>query len=503
MGILEKYLNSGKKFTPEMMYYTSALDLISKESPETARSIMNELENQNSHLKLIASENYSSLSVQAAMGNLLTDKYAEGYAYHRYYAGTENVDAIESDACEKAKELFGAECAYVQPHCGADANMIAYWAVLNEKVGKHVLENCNKIMRDEKNEVKSYNDLNPDEWNILRNALHNQKLLALDYTCGGHLTHGFRQNISAQLFDVYTYGVGEDGLIDYDYIEKIALSIKPLIILAGYSAYPRKLDFERFRQIADKCGAVLMVDMAHFAGLVAGKVFTGKYDPVPYADIVTTTTHKTLRGPRGGMILCKKWLEDAVNGGCPMVMGGPLPQMMAAKAIALKEASTDSFKDYAIKIVENSQALADALKECGVKVQTDGTDNHIVLVDVSKFAINGRQAESALLDCGIICNRNALPNDPNGAWYTSGLRLGTPALTTRGFGVDEMKEIATIIAKVLIFTAPKVLSNGKKSNVKYNLDSEVKAECSNKVKQLLSSHPLYPELDLAWLKENL
>ena len=251
------------------------------------------------------------------------------------------------------------------------------------------------------------------------------------------------------------------------------------------------MKFKRFREIADEVGAVLMVDMAHFAGLVAGGVFTGVNNPVPYADIVTTTTHKTLRGPRGGMILCKDWLSKYVDGGCPLVMGGPLPHVMAAKAIALKEALSDDFKDYASRIVKNSKALANRLVENGFKVQTNATDNHIVLLDVTKYSLTGRQAEDALLECGIVTNRNALPNDKNGAWYTSGLRLGTPALTTRGFTEEDMIEVADIIDDVLSNVTPKV-----GSKVKYTIDTESVARNKKRVNALLDKHPLYGEIEI-------
>ena len=298
----------------------------------------------------------------------------------------------------------------------------------------------------------------------------------------------------------------ETGLLDYDEIEKQAMEIKPLILLVGYSAYPRKIDFRRMRQIADSCGAVLMCDMAHFAGLVAGHVFEGDYDPVKWADIVTTTTHKTLRGPRGGMILCKEHLAESVDQGCPLVIGGPLPHVMAAKAIALKEASRPEFREYAAKIAENARVLAQAFMDEGLRVQTDGTDNHLMLLDVSDLGLNGRQAESILLTCGIILNRNALPFDKNGPWYTSGLRIGTPAVTTLGMGPEEMKEIASIITTVLRNARPATIMKGEKagtlSKSKAVIDPEVKAKSIERVESLLSRFVLYPELDLQFLEEN-
>ncbi len=308
------------------------------------------------------------------------------------------------------------------------------------------------------------------------------------------------------MFDSYSYTVDEKTkLLDYDAIERLAMEIKPLILIAGYSAYPRKVNFRRMGEIAKKVGATFMVDMAHFAGLVAGGVFTGDYDPVKWADVVTTTTHKTLRGPRGGMILCKKEYAESVDKGCPLVIGGPLPQMMAAKAIALAEALLPSFKDYAFKIVENSQALANELMKKGVPLDTNGTDNHLMLLDVTKFGLNGRQAESAVREAGITLNRNALPFDPNGPWYTSGLRIGTPAVTTLGMGTKEMEEIADIIALVLESSHPAILKKGEhagqKSKSVAHVDPLVKKEAVSRVEALLAQFPLYPELDLAFLKE--
>ncbi|MGN1164089.1 MAG: glycine hydroxymethyltransferase, partial [Candidatus Ornithospirochaeta sp.] len=305
---LVKYLeeHSGK-ISDEMAYAVSSLSLVAKESPLSAERTVMELRDQRENLKLIASENYSSLSVQAAMGSLLTDKYSEGYPFHRFYAGCDNVDVIEDEACKEACRLFGAEHAYVQPHSGADANLCAYWAILNQKVQLPILEEMG---------VKNVGEMTREDWNRIRTLTHSQKLLGLDYYCGGHLTHGYRQNISAQLFDAYSYSVDkETGLLDYSEIERMAREIKPLVLLAGYSAYPRAINFRRMAEIAHSVGAVFMVDMAHFAGLVAGKVFQGDYDPVLHADVVTTTTHKTLRGPRGGMVLCKSEFAESVDKG--------------------------------------------------------------------------------------------------------------------------------------------------------------------------------------------
>ncbi len=364
---LGKYIQAYGTENEAMIGFVANLDLIAKVDDQIAARIVNELSDQRTHLKLIASENFSSLSSQAAMGNLLTDKYSEGFAYHRFYAGCDNVDAIEERGATYAKELFGAQHAYVQPHAGADANLVAYWAILNTKVTVPSLEEIG---------ISNPADLSREDWNRIRHAVGNQKLLGLDYYSGGHLTHGYRQNISAQMFDAYSYCVDkETGLLDYDAIERQALELKPLILLAGYSAYPRAINFKRLSEIAKKAGSVFMVDMAHFAGLVAGKVFTGEYDPVAWADVVTTTTHKTLRGPRGGLVLCTEEYAESVDKGCPLVLGGPLPHVMAAKAVALKEALDPSFADYAHKIVENARALAQACIDEGITVATGGTDN--------------------------------------------------------------------------------------------------------------------------------
>ncbi len=492
---LEKYLASvpAGKANPAFTAYIASLQQVSAVFPEIAASIVSELENQRTHLKLIASENYTSLAVQAAMGNLLTDKYAEGYPAHRYYGGCANVDAIESAAAEEARALFGAEHAYVQPHSGADANLIAYWAIISAKIEAPEIESLGKAGASE---------LTKAEWDALRAKMGNQRLLGLDYYSGGHLTHGYRQNVSARMFDAYTYAVNrETGLLDYDEIERQAMEVRPLVLLAGYSAYPRAINFRRFREIADKCGAVLMVDMAHFAGLVAGKVFDGDYDPVKWADIVTTTTHKTLRGPRGALILCKSWLSDAVNKGCPLVMGGPLPHIMAAKAIAFKEAASPSFREYAASIVKNAQSLAKECSQLGMKLSTGGTDNHLMLIDVTTYGLTGRQGEEALSLCGVTLNRNTLPFDPNGPWWTSGLRVGTPAVTTLGMGEAEMKEIAAILHLVLSNAKPGVTKDGKPAKGKVVVDDKAREEASSRAQALLKSFVLYPELDLDFLKQ--
>ncbi len=476
--------------------YLANLTEVAKVSPGIAKSVVQELADQRRHLKLIASENYCSLSTQLAMGNLLTDKYAEGYVFSRFYAGCDNIDAIEAEACEQAKRLFGVEHAYVQPHSGADANLVAYWAILSTRVVTPALA--------ERGETNPAN-LSIEDWNAVREITGRQRLLGLDYYSGGHLTHGYRHNLSAQMFEAHSYQVDKaSGLLDYDAIERQALELKPLILLAGYSAYPRKIDFRRMREIADKAGSVLMVDMAHFAGLVAGKVFTGDFDPCAHAHVVTTTTHKTLRGPRGGAVLCTKEFAEAVDKGCPMVLGGPLPHVMAAKAVAFAEANTPEFQTYAQSIAANAAALAEACLAEGMTVPTRGTDNHLLLVDVRGFGLNGRQAESALRRAGFTLNRNSLPFDPNGPWYTSGLRVGTPAVTTLGMGPEEMKEIAAVMKLVLANTRPETVRKAGQpdapSKAKFTIDPAAEKEARERIDALLARFPVYPNLDIEALK---
>jgi glycine hydroxymethyltransferase len=495
-SILMAYLErlGGQPMNPAAVAFYASLDQIRTVSPTVAEAIANELRDQRSNLKLIASENYSSLAVQLAHGNLLTDKYAEGFPGHRFYAGCDNVDTIEAEAARLACELFSAEHAYVQPHSGADANLVAFITVLMTRVEKPAMAALGE---------SDPSRLSPEAWAKVREAFHSQRLLALDYYSGGHLTHGYRHNISSQLFESHFYTADkETHLIDLEQVRSIALRIKPLILLAGYSAYSRKLNFARLREIADETGAVLMVDMAHFAGLVAGKVFSGDFDPVPHAHIVTTTTHKTLRGPRGGIVLCKKEFAEAVDKGCPAILGGPLPHVLAAKAVALREALRPEFRDYARRIVVNSQALAEACQRRGIPVLTGGTDNHLCLLDVAKgFHLTGRQAESALRECNITLNRNALPFDANGPWYTSGLRVGTPAVTTLGMGPGEMEEIADIMSLVLRNVTPAIIDKGEhqgeKSLAKYVLEPTAADEARERTKALLTGYPVYPEFDLA------
>ncbi|MFD2765048.1 glycine hydroxymethyltransferase [Micromonospora eburnea] len=473
----------------ESTAFRSALEVIRAVEPRVADAIGAELADQRESLKLIASENYASPATLLAMGNWLSDKYAEGTVGRRFYAGCQNVDTVEALAAEHARELFGAAHAYVQPHSGIDANLVAFWAILADRVESPALK---------KAQVRQVNELTEADWFALRRELGNQRMLGMSLDAGGHLTHGFRPNISGKMFDQRSYGTDPaTGLVDYDKVAEAAREFKPLILVAGYSAYPRKVNFRIMREIADSVGATFMVDMAHFAGLVAGKVFTGDFDPVPHAHIVTTTTHKSLRGPRGGMVLCGPELADQVDRGCPMVLGGPLPHVMAAKAVALAEARRPDFADYASRIVANAQALAEGLLRRGAKLVTGGTDNHLVLIDVSGYGLTGRQAEQALLDSGIVTNRNAVPQDPNGAWYTSGIRIGTPALTTRGLGTAEMDATAELIHTVLTQTTPGSNPDGTPSKAKYVLDPTLADKVSKQASDLLTGFPLYPSVNLA------
>src|ERR1700750_648079 len=441
--------------------YTQALEVIASVEPRIAEATRQELADQRASLKLIASENYASPAVLMTMGTWFADKYAEGTIGHRFYAGCQNVDTVESVATEHARELFGASYAYAQPHSGIDANLVAYWAILATRVETPGLAEAG---------AKHVNDLSEADWEQLRAKLGGQRLLGMSLDAGGHLTHGFRPNVSGKMFHQRSYGTDpETGLLDYDAVAEAAREFKAFILWAGYSAYPRRINFAKMREIADQVGATLMVDMAHFAGLVAGKVFTGDYDPVPHAHVTTTTTHKSLRGPRGGMVLCQPEYADAVDRGCPMVLGGPLGHVMAAKAVALAEARQPSFATYAQQVADNAVTLAEGLVKRGVRLVTGGTENHLVLIDVSDFGLTGRQAESALLDSGIVTNRNAVPRDPNGAWYTSGVRIGTPALTSRGFDADDFDRVAELIVDVLSSTTPASTSSGAPSKAKYTL----------------------------------
>src|SRR5947209_1684137 len=468
--------------------YRAGLDVVRAVEPRVAEAIADELESQRRQLKLVESESYASPAVLLAMGNWLSDKYAEGTPGHRFYAGCEVVDRVEAIANEHACALFGADHAYVQPHSGIDANLVAFWAILAKRV---------EFPRLDALGVAHVNDLTPNAWEELRREMNDQRMIGMALDAGGHLTHGFRPNISGKLFNQRSYGVDPaTELLDYDAVRALAREFRPLVIVAGYSAYPRNPNFRVLREIADEVDATLMVDMAHFAGLVAGRVLTGDLDPVGHAHIVTSTTHKSLRGPRGGMVLCTGEYAEFVDRGCPMVLGGPMPHVMAAKAVALAEARTPGFAHYAHRIVANARALAESLMRRGVQLVTAGTDNHLVLLDVtSSFGLTGRQAEAALVDAGIVANRNSIPADPNGAWYTSGVRLGTPALTTLGLGVPDFDEVADLITLALRATRP-VTANGKQSRARYTIPAEITTQCRSRCADLLERFPLYPTIEL-------
>ncbi len=469
--------------------YAQALEVIASVEPRIAEATKAELADQRSSLKLIASENYASPAVLLTMGTWFSDKYAEGTVGHRFYAGCQNVDTVESLAAEHARELFGAEYAYVQPHSGIDANLVAFWSILAHRVESPWLDKAG---------MKNVNELTDDDWERLRKELGNQRLLGMSLDAGGHLTHGFRPNISGKMFHQQQYGTDpETGLLDYAAVAAKAREFKPLVLVAGYSAYPRRVNFAKMREIADEVGATLMVDMAHFAGLVAGKVFTGDEDPVPHAHIVTSTTHKSLRGPRGGIVLATEEYAPSVDRGCPMVLGGPLSHVMAAKAVAFAEARQPSFRTYAQNVADNAQSLAEGFLTRGADLVTGGTDNHLVLLDVSSYGLTGRQAESALLDAGVVTNRNSVPGDTNGAWYTSGIRLGTPALTTRGFGHDEFDSVAELIVHVLSNTEAGTTKAGGPSKASYVLAEGVAQKVKDSSAEMLDKHPLYPGLELS------
>ena len=377
--------------------------------PQVAAAITAEMERQNKHIELIASENWVSKAVMAAMGSPMTNKYAEGYPGKRYYGGCQCVDIVENLAIERAKELFGCDYANVQPHSGAQANMAVQFAML--KPGDTVMG------------------------------------MNLDH--GGHLTHGSPVNFSGSYFHIVPYGVNDEGFIDYDEVERIALECKPKMIIAGASAYARIIDFKRFREIADKVGAYLFVDMAHIAGLVAAGLHPS---PIPYADVVTTTTHKTLRGPRGGMILANKEAAEKFNFNkavFPGIQGGPLMHVIAAKAVCFKEALEDSFKVYQQQIIDNAQALAKGLMSREIKLVSGGTDNHLLLVDLTPYGLTGKEEEKLLDSVNITCNKNTIPNDPKSPFVTSGVRLGTPAVTSRGFHTADMDLVAEAIAVMI------------------------------------------------------
>lgn len=488
MSFLKKYFAkvTEEKRSSAAIAYLAALDHIQQEAPALAQAIVQELKDQRSYVKLIASENYSSLAVQLAMGNLLTDKYAEGYPHHRFYAGCDNVDFIEQSAIDELKKLFQCDHAYVQPHSGADANMVAFWSILVYRVQNKEVERLGK---------KSVDEFTPEEYEQMRQLLLSQKMMGMSLSSGGHLTHGYRHNLSSKMMRSVPYDVDpHTGLLDYGVLAKRVKEERPALLIAGYSAYPRLINFAKMREIADSVGATFMVDMAHFAGLVAGKVMKGDFNPVPFAHIVTSTTHKTLRGPRGGVVLCKNEYKEVIDKGCPLVLGGPLPHVLAAKAIAFKEANTPQFETYAHQIVRNCQALGAALQEKGGVLTTGGTDNHLLVMDVQKtFGLSGRQAELALRAAHFTVNRNAIPFDALGAWYTSGVRVGPAALTTLGMKEGEMREIAELIVDLLKGTQP-IESDKERHKAKAAVEPDVLKRVKKGVEDLLHRFPLYPEL---------
>ncbi len=410
-----------------------SFDEILKVDPEIAGVIQEEQKRQDSHIELIASENWVSKAVMAAMGSPLTNKYAEGYPGKRYYGGCECVDQAENLAIERAKELFGCDYVNVQPHSGAQANMAVQFAVLDP----------------------------------------GDTIMGMNLNHGGHLTHGSPVNMSGKWFKVVPYGVNDEGFIDYDELRRIALESKPKMIIAGASAYARTIDFKKFREVADEVGAVLMVDMAHIAGLVAAGLHP---DPIPFADVVTTTTHKTLRGPRGGMILCNQAAADKYNFNkaiFPGIQGGPLMHVIAAKAVCFKEALTEEFKEYQRMVVANAQALSQGLMERGIKIVSGGTDNHLMLMDLTPFDLTGKEIEKLLDKAHITANKNTIPNDPKSPFVTSGIRLGTPAITSRGMKPEDMDRIAEAISILIKFGEVKVedaLAIVKELTEKYPLD---------------------------------
>ena len=490
MSFLEKYLEKAAQGIKkkDVVAYLAALDHLTEKDPAVGKGIIQELQDQRSYLKLIASENFSSFTTQLTMGNLLTDKYSEGSVGKRFYAGCDNVDLIEDLACLRLKELFGAEHAYVQPHSGADANLVAFWAILNQRVQNKELERLGK---------KTVNELSEEEHEVLRKMMLDQKLMGMALDSGGHLTHGFRMNISSKFFHAVSYQVDKTThLLDYAALAEQVKKEKPAILVAGYSSYPRLLNFAKLREIADLVGATLMGDIAHFSGLVAGKVITGEYDPVPYCDIISSTTHKTLRGPRGGLVMCKSYLKDSVDKGCPFVLGGPLPHVMAAKAVAFKEALAPSFRVYAEQVIKNAKAMAEVFLTHGVKLFSGGTDNHLVVLDVYKsFGLTGRQGENALRQAFMTVNRNMVPFDTNGAWHTSGVRIGSPAITTLGMKEDEARQIATLMIDVLKnVELKKCDGEDNPQKALAFVHKKVIDQAKRVTSDLLTKFPLYPEL---------
>lgn len=410
-----------------------SFDEVKNFDAEVAAAMSDELGRQQDHIELIASENIVSKAVMAAMGSILTNKYAEGYPGKRYYGGCEYVDVVEDLARERAKELFGCEYANVQPHSGAQANMAVFFAMMQP----------------------------------------GDTFMGMGLSDGGHLTHGSPVNMSGKYFHIVPYGVNEDGFIDYDEVLKIAKEAKPKLIVAGASAYPREIDFKRFREIADEVGAYLMVDMAHIAGLVAAGLHMS---PIPYAHVTTTTTHKTLRGPRGGMILSSNEVNEKFNFNkavFPGIQGGPLMHVIAAKAVCLKEALDDSYKVYMGNVKKNAAALAEGLTKRGFTLVSGGTDNHLMLVDLRNMNITGKQCEKLLDAANITCNKNTIPKDPASPFVTSGIRIGTPAVTTRGMNTEDMDKIAEAIAMLV-------------KDVDANKEAAMKI-----VKELTDKYPIY------------
>ncbi len=490
MSYLNRYfeVTAKKDQNSAAIAYLAVLDHLNEKNQEVACAILQELKDQRTYLKMIASENYSSFACQLAMGNLLTDKYSEGYPGHRFYPGCENVDRIESLAIEELKTLFGAEHAYVQPHSGADANLVAFWSIL-----VHRIQNKELLKLGE----KTIDTLSSEEFERIRKLMGSQKIMGLSLSSGGHLTHGYRHNVSAKMFQSVSYDVDpQTEMIDYKILEKRVKEEKPLILIGGYSAYPRLMNFAKMREIAETTGAILMVDMAHFSGLVAGKAITGEYDPIPYAHIVTSTTHKTMRGPRGGMILCKEEYREIVDKGCPLVLGGPLPHVIAAKVVAFREANQLNFRTYAKQVIKNGKALAGHLLKKKLKLFTQGTENHLVVIDVMKsFSLTGRQAETAMREAFMTVNRNMIPFDVNGPWYTSGIRIGTAALTSLGMKEEEMKTIAQLIIDLLKASKGGIIKRtGKPSKAKVKMDLSVLQKVQTEVGLLIEKFPLYPEL---------
>ena len=382
---------------------------------------------------------------------------------------------------------------------------MAFWAILRARVELSAIAKALGAENADSLAPADWYKLKDEQWRDVRQSLGNQRLLGMDLASGGHLTHGYRLNVSGKMFEAHGYTVDRNTfLLDYDAIERQALEVKPLILLAGFSAYSRNINYARMRSIADQVGAVFMVDMAHFAGLVAGKVLQADYSPIPHAHVVTTTTHKTLRGPRGGLVLCTDEFKSDVDRGCPLVLGGPLPHVMAAKTVAFTEALRPEFSTYAHQIVANARALGEAFLREGLHVLTGGTDNHLLVVDVAAtHGITGRQAEDAVRRCGITLNRNPIPFDSNGAWYTSGLRFGAAAVTTLGMGTSEMNEIASVVALVLENVKPATSRSGALDKTKYTLAEAVRAQAHSRIDNLLKSYPVYPEIDLPFLIENL